>query len=483
LLVSPRSRQKGGCRGAALADARGHADAAQHRTGQGHRRHRLGERSLDGGDAVEVARRVLREAARPPAHPHLVGFDLRAHGQREVGAQLRDELLVVERCDPLLTRTPSRRAHDDAPVVAREVRPLRRRPRRRSEQQPFGARDEEPAAVELVAHTRAREGERDDRDGRVVDPEERAGRCGAVVFEQTRGLARGDREHGRVCVQVAERGHRRAEAHPDAARLECGEECVDDRAHAADGAEEHRPRRGGRLRSKRGEEVRAALRGSGELRCGGADAQVVGVARVDPAEQRVDEPLEHLVAELLAHERADRDVLVGPQRVRRGARRHRSAHDAGRSERVEVGGHAEHEPRRKAAERALAPHERAPGRRGHELAFDPELTAQVEAPGHAREEGVGALVDGASRKRRRVELAAGAVARLVDDDLDAVLGREVVRRGEAGDAAADDRDALHVARTRSASAANTVGSSLSMRVRANAMPRRCASAAASMSRS
>ena len=47
-----------------------------------------------------------------------------------------------------------------------------------------------------------------------------------------------------------------------------------------------------------------------ELRRGGAHAEAVAVARVDAAEQGVDQPLEHRVAQLRAHERADRDVVV-----------------------------------------------------------------------------------------------------------------------------------------------------------------------------
>ena len=47
----------------------------------------------------------------------------------------------------------------------------------------------------------------------------------------------------------------------------------------------------------------AAAGGRVELRDGGGQAQLVGVAGVDAADQRVDQPLERLVAEPLAHER------------------------------------------------------------------------------------------------------------------------------------------------------------------------------------
>ena len=51
--------------------------------------------------------------------------------------------------------------------------------------------------------------------------------------------------------------------------------------------------------------------GGGQLRRGGLDAQRVGVAGVDAAEKRVDQPLVHLVAETGPHQRTDRAVAVG----------------------------------------------------------------------------------------------------------------------------------------------------------------------------
>ena len=61
--------------------------------------------------------------------------------------------------------------------------------------------------------------------------------------------------------------------------------------------------------------ARTAADGRVELRDRGRQAEPVGVAGVDAADQRVDQPLGGLVAELVAHERADGDVAVRRRRA------------------------------------------------------------------------------------------------------------------------------------------------------------------------
>ena len=55
---------------------------------------------------------------------------------------------------------------------------------------------------------------------------------------------------------------------------------------------------------------------------------------------------------------------------------------------------------------------------------------------------VGAAAGGGAGHGQAARLAAGDVARLEDDDLEAALG-ELVGGGQAGDAAAEDRDPRH----------------------------------------
>jgi hypothetical protein len=63
-----------------------------------------------------------------------------------------------------------------------------------------------------------------------------------------------------------------------------------------------------------GDERGRALGGRGQLWRGGAHRETVAVAGVDPAEERVDEVLEDVVAEARPDQRADARVLVGRER-------------------------------------------------------------------------------------------------------------------------------------------------------------------------
>ena len=83
--------------------------------------------------------------------------------------------------------------------------------------------------------------------------------------------------------------------------------------------------------------------------------------------------------------------------------------DAGAGQRVEVGGHAEHQALGQRAQGAAAPHVGAPDGRGDELAVEAQLAAQLDALGHPGEEGVGRLVEHAAVERGRAELAADPV--------------------------------------------------------------------------
>jgi hypothetical protein len=109
-----------------------------------------------------------------------------------------------------------------------------------------------------------------------------------------------------------------------------------------------------------------------------------------------------------------------------------------------------------------------------------ELGAQLHRLGPAGEERVGREVDVDVGERLAAQLAADVLVG-VEHHRHVALLPQLVRRGQTGDAGADDR--YSHALTRSASACSTAASSFSTRVRANAMPFASARAAASMSRS
>jgi len=123
--------------------------------------------------------------------------------------------------------------------------------------------------------------------------------------------------------------------------------------------------------------------------------------------------------------------------------------------------------------------------RRRELGAEAEVVAQLPGPRDAGEHRVGPLVDEAAGEGGREELAADA-AGVVDGDLGARRDpRQLEGGGEPGDAGADDGVAAHAqaARTRSARASSTTGSSFRLRVRPNASPSEAARSAALTSRS
>ena len=185
-----------------------------------------------------------------------------------------------------------------------------------------------------------------------------------------------------------------------------------------------------------------------ELRHHRGEAQRPGVARVDARDERVDEPLEHLVAEPPRDGLGDGHVLV-----QRGGRRGQiltgpgdagRGHEAAGLQRVEVGRHP-HELRRHRTQRATAPHVRLARGGVHELAVDADLPAQVERPRDTEEEGVGAVVDEPAGERGGAQLAADPFVAL-DQGHGAAPGGHLVSGGQAGDAAADHDDVAHATR-------------------------------------
>ncbi len=213
-----------------------------------------------------------------------------------------------------------------------------------------------------------------------------------------------------------------------------------------------------------------------ELGESGGQAQLVGVACVDAAEQRGDQGVHHRVAEVAADDLADAlvvglfvdpivgvtvvevvdrrivraavgDVVLavtrrpGPDAVEIAARTGDALgiEDPGGFELVEVQRHTEVLAARERHERVVEPQRRLSGGRRDECVGEVQLGGQVGHVLLAHEERVGPGVDAHAGDLGGQDLAARAVGRFEDDDVDAV-GLEGVCGHEAGDAGADDGD-------------------------------------------
>ncbi len=177
----------------------------------------------------------------------------------------------------------------------------------------------------------------------------------------------------------------------------------------------------------------------------GARAQPLGVAGVDPADERIHESLEHFATESVRHHRPERVIRRWPtgQQWLEGSPCHATgAQDARAGDRKELGGHAEHEPRRQSAELAPSPHVGAPDRGRDQVTAEPESPAQLDCFGHPGEERVGGLVDIESREARGADVPTEPIAGLEHRDPRACVG-ELERAREPGDAASDDDDVRH----------------------------------------
>ncbi len=185
--------------------------------------------------------------------------------------------------------------------------------------------------------------------------------------------------------------------------------------------------------SARGRGAREEVRTQrGDLRRGRAQGERVGMTGVHPAEQRLDEPVEHVTAQPLGDERRDRDILVGHRddvRVDIG--------DAGRGQRVDVSRDA-HDRRRHRSQGAMRPDRRGDRAGVDHLRVETDGVDEVERLGPAGEHRLRTEVERQVADRAELELAAEAIRSLEHDDLGTADG-QLVRRSEAGHATADDR--------------------------------------------
>jgi hypothetical protein len=153
---------------------------------------------------------------------------------------------------------------------------------------------------------------------------------------------------------------------------------------------------------------RASRAASSRLRCRPAAATSCGsVARsdsrsgrpgVDAAEQRLDQPVDHLAAEApgdqLPHGHVVGDRPARQQQVQRHAVQAASGQQPAAGERGQVGRQPEQRPGGQRPERAAAPDEGRAGGGGDELVLQAAVAGQRDAVRHPGQHRVGALVDG-----------------------------------------------------------------------------------------
>ena len=368
-------------------------------------------------------------------------------------------------------------ARSTSAAPGRQVRPLHRRHRHRLDRprRPVRAAlprpDEHPGALAEVGP--GRHGEGDDGAGGQLDARGRPGGVRGDVGEQAPQARGGHGEHHRVgVVDLLARRPRHGDApavggageagdrprHPHLGAGGDGERGRQVGEPGAQGAED----RGGRgaLGRRGGQGVRGggAQRGGAPVERGGERGhgrphpERVRAPRVDAAEQRVDEPVGHLVAEARPHQPAHRVVPVPRDRPQRVLRVEGGA--PGPGEQVgdggRVGGHTHDGAPRHGVGRPARADRRRGRRRVDDLVGQTELGQARGGLGAAGEEGLGADVDAHAVEVDRGELAAEHAGRLQDGDRRRVPeeGPQAVRRGEPADPAADDDHARRPARGR-----------------------------------
>ena len=277
---------------------------------------------------------VLRQPAapaRPGASP-----PARAGEARAASATSRDhgggQLVVGRAAAP--PRRRNRPTDDAAPAARRrprQVRPLRRRDGDALDQPAVDGRHEQPGpGGDVLAPGRPARPRPSTRTGCRRSGSDRAGRdarpaagrpwpAGAATTTASASAAPGaaagptvELEAGRPSGAAPCAGVRSRTSAPEAATSAAGSEPRPPATVANTG-----PSASPRLRAPASRAAAAAasteppgaqLRGQRRHRRG--QRQLVGPAGVDAAEQRLDQPVDHLVAEPLAHQRADRDVPV-----------------------------------------------------------------------------------------------------------------------------------------------------------------------------
>ncbi len=218
---------------------------------------------------------------------------------------------------------------------------------------------------------------------------------------------------------------------------------------AGEGGEHRHGIRGPRLGRIR--QQRSGRRGQGgvlaRLGCyrgqGGFKGQFLRPAGVDPGQERIHQAVHYLVAEPGRHERGHWHVAVpggGRKAEILPCPGHAVAgHQAGAGQFGQVGGHAQHLAARQRAHPAPAPDPRCRGAGPGQLAFEPRRGGQPGALGAAGEQRLSALIHHDPGDLADAELAAEP-GRAFQHGHPARGLAEEERRGQPGDASADDHD-------------------------------------------
>jgi hypothetical protein len=173
------------------------------------------------------------------------------------------------------------------------------------------------------------------------------------------------------------------------------------------------------------------------------ERQFLGPARVHPAEQGIDQPVHHFLAEPGGHVAGHRHVAVawrgGQFQLTAGAVQPVRGEQTGLGQLSDVRGHAHVLPGWQAAHRAPGPDPRRGGPRPDEFGAQPGRADQVRALRTAGQQGLGPHVHTAPGHLGHGQLAAQPGRSLQDDGLYRLIAQEE-RGSQAGDAATDDRD-------------------------------------------
>jgi hypothetical protein len=192
------------------------------------------------------------------------------------------------------------------------------------------------------------------------------------------------------------------------------------------------------------------LRGDMQHGHGGGERQIVGAARIDPAQHRIHEHIDDLVAVPPPHQLADGDVLAGgEERAAPVVVQVRFRLDE-ILQLSEIGGYAHQSPGRNRTQRAAHGECRADGRRMPERLAQPHSPREPRGRALARraehQERLGPGLHRAAGDASGAQLATDAVRLIHDHDLDRAVARQFPQsqRGrETGYPPADDDDPDH----------------------------------------
>ena len=287
------------------------------------------------------------------------------------------------------------------------------------------------------------------RSGDEIRGDER----GSCENNRTRTYRFGAGGHRPPAVGIARKGGHRP-AGPDRVRRQLALELVDERANTGAGREEHGPvlidpDLPALLRSTGGpQRPHHSWRAGGcdEVRRGRRERESIAVARVDAAEQGVDETLDDFAAEVTPNRVSHRRIVRGSRRawphlVERGTGHAQRREDPGPRQRDQLRWCSQDEAGRERSELAARPDPCFASGGGNEVVAEAELGGELDPSGHAGEERVRTAVDLVTGHRGAGDLPADGRVRFEDCDAERGLrSKDVPGGGQPGDATTNDDD-------------------------------------------